>query len=165
MKEKPSKHALSEENKVSFEDIITCSEEMRNMIKTAEKVADSDVTVMITGESGTGKELIAKAVHNKSSRKDKPFIAVNCAGIPDSLLESELFGHEKGAFTDATSCKKGKFELANEGTLFLDEIADLSPAAQAKTLRAVEEKQFQRVGGEDTISVNCRIIAATNNPS
>ena len=153
---------LPEEKKISFDDIVTCSEKMLKVINTAKNVSQSEVTVLITGESGTGKELVAKAIHNNSSRKNGPFIVVNCAGMPETLLESELFGHEKGAFTDAISRKKGKFELANNGTLFLDEIAELSPAAQAKTLRAVEEKRFERVGGEESITVNCRIIAATN---
>lgn len=153
---------LLEEKKISFDDIVTCSEKMLKVINTAKNISQSEVTVLITGESGTGKELFAKAIHNNSSRENGPFIVVNCAGMPDTLLESELFGHEKGAFTDAISRKKGKFELANNGTLFLDEIAELSPAAQAKTLRAVEEKRFERVGGEEPITVNCRIIAATN---
>lgn len=153
---------LLEDKKIGFEDIVTCSEEMLKVLSTAKKASQSEVTVLITGESVTGKELIARAIHNNSYRKDGPFIVVNCAGIPDTLLESELFGHEKGAFTDAISTKKGKFELADGGTLFLDEIGDLSPAAQAKVLRAVEEKRFERVGGEEPITVNCRIIAATN---
>ncbi|MBN3037878.1 MAG: sigma-54-dependent Fis family transcriptional regulator [Candidatus Omnitrophica bacterium] len=159
---KKNSHKFQEESKVTFDNIVTRSEEMRSVIKTAKKVSSSDVTVLITGESGTGKELVARAIHNNSPRKDGPFVTVNCAGMPDTLLESELFGHEKGAYTDATSTKKGRFELANEGTLFLDEVADLSPAAQAKTLRAVEEKEFERVGGEESIYTNCRIIAATN---
>lgn len=148
--------------KINFNNLVTCSKKMVNLIALAKKTSNADVTVLINGESGTGKELIAQAIHNNSSRKNGPFIELSCAGIPDTLLESELFGHEKGAFTDAVSKKRGKFELANEGTLFLDEIGDLSMAAQAKTLRAVEEKTFERVGGEVSISVNCRIIAATN---
>ncbi len=150
------------DRKVGFEDIITSSKEMLELIATARKVSQSSATVLITGESGVGKELIAQAIHNNSLRKEGPFVAINCAGMPDTLLESELFGHEKGAFTDAISRKKGKFELANGGTLFLDEIGDLSPAAQAKTLRAIEQKSFERVGGEETITVDCRIISATN---
>ena len=162
---KPDKKAsdkLVEDTKVSFDDIITCSEEMQNVITTAKNASQAEVTVLITGESGTGKELIAEAIHNNSSRKDGPFEVVSCAGMPETLLESELFGHEKGAYTDAVTKVKGKFELANNGTLFLDEIGDLSPAAQAKVLRAVEEKNFERVGGEKLITVDCRIIAATN---
>lgn len=165
MEPKPDKTTsdkLQEGKKVSFDNIVTCAEELQHIIATAKKASQSDVTVLITGESGTGKELIARAIHNNSSRKDEPFIVVNCAGMPESLLESELFGHEKGAFTDASSQQKGKFELANKGTLFLDEIGDLSPAAQAKALRAVEEKTFERVGGEESICVDCRIVAATN---
>ncbi|MCK4249468.1 MAG: sigma-54-dependent Fis family transcriptional regulator [Candidatus Omnitrophica bacterium] len=153
---------MIEEKNIGFNDIITCSEDMLSLITTAKTASQSKMTVLLTGESGTGKELFARATHNKSPRKNNPFVVINCAGIPDTLLESELFGHEKGSFTDAVSLKKGKFELAHGGTLFLDEIGDLSPIAQAKALRAVEEKRFERVGGEKTISVDCRIIAATN---
>lgn len=148
--------------KINFENIVTCSKEMLKLIDTAKKISKSELTVLITGESGVGKELVARAIHNNSLRKDGPFIVVSCAGMPDTLLESELFGHEKGAYTDAVSKKKGKFELANDGTLFLDEVGDLSPAAQSKTLRAIEEKVFERLGGEESITVNSRIIAATN---
>jgi len=148
--------------RVSFDDIITNSEAMKEMLELAKSAAESEVKTLIMGESGTGKELVARAIHDSSSRKDKPFIAVNCASIPDSLLESELFGHEKGAFTDAVDTRKGKFELADEGTLFLDEIGELSPIAQAKTLRAIEYRTFERVGGEKSITVNCRILAASN---
>lgn len=126
------------------------------------KVAPSDARVLITGENGTGKELVARSLHDNSSRKDQPFIEVNCAAIPSELIESELFGHEKGAFTSAVKQKKGKFELASGGTLFLDEIGDMSPSAQAKVLRALQENTIQRVGGEKNISVNPRIVAATN---
>ena len=159
---KKTPEKLREEKKISFDKIVTCSQDMQGLIATAKNASQSEVTVLITGESGTGKELVARAIHNSSPKKNGPFIVVNCAGIPDTLLESELFGHEKGAFTDAVTRTKGKFELANDGTLFLDEIGDLSPAAQAKTLRAVEEKKFERVGGEEPITVNCRIISATN---
>ena len=145
-----------------FEDIVTCSKGMLNVLDVAKKVSQSEVSVLLIGESGVGKELIAKAIHNASFKKDGPFVVVNCAGIPDTLVESELFGHEKGSFTDAISKKKGKFELAREGTLFLDEIGDLSLVAQPKTLRAVEEKRIERLGSEGSIPVNCRIIAATN---
>ena len=118
--------------------------------------------VLITGENGTGKEVVARNIHAKSKRVDKPFVAVNCAAIPEELIESELFGHAKGAFTNATSSKRGKFELANHGTLFLDEIGDMSLKTQAKILRILQEQQFEKVGGHDTISVDVRVIAATN---
>lgn len=126
------------------------------------KVAPSDARVLITGENGTGKELVARSLHDNSDRKDKPFVEVNCAAIPAELIESELFGHEKGAFTSAVKQKKGKFELATTGTLFLDEIGDMSASAQAKVLRALQENTIQRVGGEKNIKVNPRIVAATN---
>lgn len=126
------------------------------------KVAGSEARVLITGENGTGKELVARSLHDNSSRKNNSFIEVNCAAIPKDLIESELFGHEKGAFTSAIKQKKGKFELANDGTLFLDEIGDMSLSAQAKVLRALQENVIQRVGGEKDIKVNCRIVAATN---
>jgi transcriptional regulator with PAS, ATPase and Fis domain len=125
-------------------------------------VARSDATILLLGESGTGKQLIARAIHKESARRDKPFVEINCASMQDTLLESELFGHEKGAYTDARSMKKGKFELVAGGTLFLDEIGDLSNVAQAKTLKAVEEKKFERLGGERSISADFRIISATN---
>jgi transcriptional regulator with GAF, ATPase, and Fis domain len=127
-----------------------------------EKVAPSDARVLITGENGTGKELVARSLHDLSERKDAPFIEVNCAAIPSELIESELFGHEKGAFTSAVKQKKGKFELASGGTLFLDEIGDMSASAQAKVLRALQENVIQRVGGEKDIRVNARVVAATN---
>jgi two-component system nitrogen regulation response regulator NtrX len=127
-----------------------------------EKVAPSDARVLITGQNGTGKELVARSLHDQSDRKDAPFIEVNCAAIPAELIESELFGHEKGAFTSAVKQKKGKFELANGGTLFLDEIGDMSASAQAKVLRALQENVIQRVGGEKDIKVNARVVAATN---
>lgn len=127
-----------------------------------EKVAPSDARVLVTGENGTGKELVARSLHDFSSRKAAPFVEVNCAAIPAELIESELFGHEKGAFTSAIKQKKGKFELANGGTLFLDEIGDMSASAQAKVLRALQENVIQRVGGERDIKVNARIVAATN---
>jgi two-component system nitrogen regulation response regulator NtrX len=118
--------------------------------------------VLITGENGTGKELVARAIHNLSNRRDKPFVEVNCAAIPEDLIESELFGHEKGSFTGATTQRKGKFDLANEGTLFLDEIGDMSLKTQAKVLRILQERKFERVGGTRTIEVDVRVIAATN---
>jgi len=127
-----------------------------------EKVGPSEARVLITGENGTGKELVARSLHDNSPRKDEAFVEVNCAAIPAELIESELFGHEKGAFTSAVKQKKGKFELAKSGTLFLDEIGDMSASAQAKVLRALQENVIQRVGGEKNINVNPRIIAATN---
>jgi DNA-binding NtrC family response regulator len=127
-----------------------------------EKVAPSDARVLITGGNGTGKELVARSLHDKSNRRKMQFIEVNCAAIPAELIESELFGHERGAFTSAVKDKKGKFELATGGTLFLDEIGDMSLAAQAKVLRALQENVIQRVGGEKDIKVDCRIVAATN---
>ncbi len=135
---------------------------MRTAYETALQVAKSDTTVLITGESGTGKELIARAIHFNSQRRNKPFIAVDCAALPETLMESEFFGHEKGAFTDATRQKLGKFELAHEGTLFLDEIGNLKPEMQIKILRTLQEREIQRVGGTKTIKVNIRIITATN---
>ena len=126
------------------------------------QTADSDARVLITGENGTGKELVAREIHERSGRRDGPFVAVNCAAIPETLIESELFGHEKGAFTGAAGGRKGKFELAHGGTLFLDEVADMSLGAQAKVLRAIQEMRFERVGSEAPISVDVRVIAATN---
>ena len=135
---------------------------MLRVIDVAKKISQSETSILLLGESGTGKEVVARAIHNNSFLREGPFVVVNCAGMPDTLIESELFGYEKGAFTDAVGRKKGKFELADGGTLFLDEIGDLSLFAQPKTLRAVEEKKFTRLGGEEPISVNFRIIAATN---
>ncbi|GAB6181595.1 acetoacetate metabolism transcriptional regulator AtoC [Desulfotomaculum defluvii] len=142
--------------------IIGNSVGMRQVYKDIGRVADSNATVLIQGESGTGKELVARAIHYNSSRRDKAFIKINCANLPDSLLESELFGYEKGAFTGANSYKIGKFELAHEGTIFFDEIGEISLSTQAKLLRAIQEKEFDRVGGTKTIQVDVRIIAATN---
>ena len=134
-------------------------ERLKQQIKVA---APSNGWVLITGENGTGKELVARAIHHQSTRNDKPFIEVNCAAIPEELIESELFGHEKGAFTGATAARKGKFDLANTGTLFLDEIGDMSLKTQAKILRILQEHKFERVGGSRTIQVDVRVIAATN---
>lgn len=142
--------------------IIGETEGIVNIKEMIEKVAPSDARVLITGENGTGKELVARSLHDLSDRKAKPFIEVNCAAIPSELIESELFGHEKGAFTSAVKQKKGKFELASGGTLFLDEIGDMSASAQAKVLRALQENVIQRVGGEKDIKVNARVVAATN---
>ncbi|ACX51681.1 two component, sigma54 specific, transcriptional regulator, Fis family [Ammonifex degensii KC4] len=142
--------------------LIGCSPAMQEVYKTIGRIADSDVTVLIQGESGTGKELVAEAIHYNSPRQGKPFVKIDCTAIPENLLESELFGHEKGAFTGAHTRKLGKFELADGGTVFLDEIGDISPALQAKLLRFLQEKAFERVGGTETRRVDVRIIAATN---
>ncbi|MGF1452347.1 MAG: sigma-54-dependent transcriptional regulator [Opitutales bacterium] len=144
------------------EGMVGNSEPMQDVFKTIGQVAASDVTVMITGESGTGKELVARCLYQHSHRAAGPFIAVNCAAIPDNLIESELFGHEKGAFTGATNQRKGKFELCDGGTIFLDEIGDMVLPTQTKILRAIQEGEIQRVGGTETIKVDVRLIAATN---
>jgi two-component system NtrC family response regulator len=146
----------------SFGNIIGKSKVMQKVYETIRKVAPTIATVLIDGESGTGKELVAKSIHFNSPRREKPFVAVNCSALAENLLESELFGHEKGAFTGAIALKKGRFELADGGTLFLDEIGDLSSGLQVKLLRVLQEKIFERVGGIKPISVNIRIIAATN---
>ncbi|MCE9614056.1 MAG: sigma 54-interacting transcriptional regulator [Lentisphaerae bacterium] len=135
---------------------------MRQVYEQINTVADSTATVLIRGESGTGKELVARAIHFSSSRKNNPFICVNCAALPETLIESELFGHEKGAFTGALQQRRGRFELANGGTLFLDEIGDISPSVQVRLLRVLQERMFERVGGDKTIGVNVRIITATS---
>ena len=142
--------------------IIGESASIKAILAMIEKVAPSDARVLITGQNGAGKELVARAIHDNSNRSKGSFIEVNCAAIPSELIESELFGHEKGAFTSAVKDKKGKFELASGGTLFLDEIGDMSLSAQAKVLRALQENLIQRVGGEKDIKVDCRILAATN---
>lgn len=142
--------------------IISASAEFRDILELAEKVAPSTTSVLLLGENGTGKELVARYIHRLSPRRDGPFIAVNCAAIPVTLLESELFGHEKGAFTDAISLRKGFFELANKGTIFLDEIGDLAPETQSKLLRALQEREFERLGGTRVIRVDVRVVAATN---
>ncbi|QER41910.1 GAF domain-containing protein [Thermodesulfobacterium sp. TA1] len=148
--------------KYQFHNLIYSSEPMRQIIKICEKIASTKAPVLIQGESGTGKELIAKAIHFNSDRADKPFIAINCAAIPESLLEAELFGYEKGSFTGALTSKPGKFELANGGTLFLDEIGDLPLSLQAKLLRVLQEYTFERLGGTKPIKVDIRIISATH---
>lgn len=145
-----------------LERIIGNSPQMLEVFDVIKKVAPTDATVLITGESGTGKELVARALHSLSPRQQGPFVAINCGAIPDTLLESELFGHEKGAFTGAHARKLGKFEIANGGTIFFDEIAELSPSLQVKILRFLESRSFERVGGNETIRVNVRFIAATN---
>jgi two-component system, NtrC family, nitrogen regulation response regulator NtrX len=143
-------------------EILGRSKSMIQVLELIERVAPLDTRVLITGENGTGKELVARAIHNKSLRKDKPFVEVNCAAIPNELIESELFGHEKGSFTGAVSQRIGRFELANNGTIFLDEVGDMSPQAQAKVLRAIEDGKIERVGGGKKIEVDVRIISATN---
>jgi two-component system response regulator AtoC len=145
-----------------FENIIGKSKVMKEIFTMVRQIADSKSTVLVMGESGTGKELISRAIHYNSNRKNYPFVTINCAAIPETLIESELFGHEKGAFTNAIEKKLGRVEVANQGTLFLDEIGELSLATQAKILRFLEEKEFNRVGGSKTIKVDVRLIAATN---
>jgi DNA-binding NtrC family response regulator len=147
---------------LGFDDILGRSREMREIFGVIRQVASSRTTVLVTGESGTGKELISRAIHFHSPRKDKPFVTINCAAIPDALIESELFGHERGAFTSAYEKKIGRFELAHTGSLFLDEIGELSLPTQAKILRFLEEKEFTRVGGSKSIKVDVRLVAATN---
>ncbi len=145
-----------------FDNIIGVSGKMQQVFQKVSKVAYSDATILIRGESGTGKELIARAIHYQSKQQNQQLVEINCASIPENLLESELFGHEKGAFTGAYKMKKGKFEVAHKGTLFLDEIGELPAALQAKLLRVLQEKRFNRVGGVENIEVNVRMIAATN---
>jgi two-component system nitrogen regulation response regulator GlnG len=144
--------------------IVGRSEPMQQVFKLIGQVAASDATALITGESGTGKELVARAIYHHSDRSQQPFLAVNCAAIPEQLLESELFGHERGAFTGATTQRIGKFEQCNKGTIFLDEIGDMTPATQTKILRVLQSGTFERVGGNQPIRVDVRIIAATNKP-
>ena len=150
------------EERYQFENIIAKSPKMQQVIEVIKVVAKSNATVLITGESGTGKELVARAIHSQSYRKDKPFVAVSCAALPESLLESELFGHERGAFTGAHARRQGKFEVANRGTLFLDEIGEMSANIQVHLLRVLDEKEFTRVGGDVLIKVDVRVISATN---
>jgi DNA-binding NtrC family response regulator len=165
------RHTLISENrllkeqlaeKFSFQAIISQSAEMESVLNTAGRVAQSKASILIRGESGTGKELIARAIHFGSSRKDKPFIAVNCAALNENLLESELFGHERGAFTGADKQRRGRFELADDGTIFLDEIGDIPPSVQVKLLRVLQEQHFERVGGSESLQVDVRVLAATN---
>ncbi|MFN2366249.1 MAG: sigma-54-dependent transcriptional regulator, partial [Desulfurivibrionaceae bacterium] len=145
-----------------LENIIGKSQPMKALIDMMAMVAPSEATVLITGESGTGKELIAKSIHHNSRRKDRPLVVVNCAALTETLLESELFGHEKGSFTGADKRREGRFKLADKGTIFLDEIGETSAAMQAKLLRVIQEREIQRVGGEETLSVDVRILTATN---
>lgn len=146
----------------SFQNIIGKSQAIQRIFDLIERVADTSATVLIQGESGTGKEMVARALHYSSARKNKPFVPVNCAALPESLLESELFGHEKGAFTGAISLRQGRFELADGGTIFLDEIGEINPHVQVKLLRVLQERAFERVGGQQTIKADVRVIAATN---
>lgn len=156
--------AMQEEldNRRRFANIIGKSPAMKRVYDVVNQVAPTKASVLITGESGVGKELIADAIHNMSNRKEKPFIKVHCAALSESLLESELFGHEKGAFTGAVARKRGRFELAHTGTIFLDEIGEINQSLQIKILRVLQEKTFERVGGEDTLEVDVRIVSATN---
>jgi transcriptional regulator with GAF, ATPase, and Fis domain len=153
-KQPPKKH--------NFKGLIGNSPLMKGVYELIEKIADTDSTILITGESGTGKELVAKIIHYNNSRSQAPFDPLNCAAIPKDLLESELFGHEKGAFTGALNTRVGRFELAHNGTLFLDEIGELDPSLQVKLLRVLQEKEFERVGGVKTIKIDVRILVATN---
>jgi DNA-binding NtrC family response regulator len=146
----------------TFSNIIGNSQTIRQIFEIVEKIADTDSTILLVGESGTGKELIAKAIHYNSSRRNRSLVAVNCGAIPEELLESELFGHEKGAFTNAVRTRIGRFELAHEGTIFLDEISNMSPKLQVKLLRVLQEYEFERVGGNKGIKIDVRVISATN---
>ncbi|MGH0033977.1 MAG: sigma-54-dependent transcriptional regulator [Myxococcota bacterium] len=165
------RHRLERENRLlldqiqrsyGFDKLIGTGPAMRNVFETIQKVAETDITVLVHGESGTGKELVANAIHNKSNRRNKPFVAVNCAAINRELVESELFGHEKGAFTGADARRVGRFESADGGTIFLDEIGDMAPETQAKVLRVLQERTLERVGGTRSVGVDVRVVAATH---
>ena len=160
------KEVLDDELKktLHFGKIVGNSPAIKNVYKMIKQVAKTKTNILITGESGTGKELIARAIHDQSDRHDKPFVVINCSGIPETLMESELFGHKKGAFTGATQDKKGLFEIADKGTVFLDEVGEISIFMQVKLLRAVQERVFKSVGGNEDISVDIRFISATNKP-
>src|SRR6185436_13337768 len=145
-----------------FAHLTGTSQALERVLKQARSVAATSATVLVSGENGTGKEMLARAIHQESPRAGGPFVAVSCAALPEALIESELFGHEKGAFTNATQSHKGRFELADGGTLLLDEVGDLSPGVQVKLLRVLQERSFERVGGNRTITVDIRLIAATN---
>jgi DNA-binding NtrC family response regulator len=167
LESRPHRHSEGEttrplRGRPRLEQPVGASPQMRDVLNFVEKVADSDSTVLIQGESGTGKEMVARMLHQSSLRRQGPLIPVNCGAIPENLLESELFGHEKGAFTGAAHLRLGRFELAQGGTIFLDEIGELSPALQVKLLRVLQERAFERIGGTKTIHVDVRIIAATN---
>ena len=146
----------------SFGKIIGKNKKMRYLFTQIQTVAAGSISVLIQGETGTGKELVAKSIHDNSQRKAAPFVPINCAAIPTELIESELFGNERGAFTGASERRIGQFEQANTGTLFLDEIGDMPPILQAKLLRILQEREFQRIGGTSTISIDIRVLAATN---
>lgn len=161
-KDLTSETTFEEVKQPHFEELIGSSIPMKKLYRLIDRVARADVTVLITGESGTGKELVAQAIHRRSNRKDKPFVPVNCGAIPEELLESEFFGHEKGAFSGAIRTKIGRFELANGGSIFLDEIGEMKSSLQVKLLRFLQERTFERVGGLKTIEVDVRVIAATN---
>jgi len=150
------------EKTVSERKIITCNEEMKRLLKFAENIAYSKSTVLIIGETGTGKELFARLIHQHSPRADRPFVPINCAALPEGLLETEMFGHEKGAFTGADNRKEGKFELAHKGTLLLDEVTEMSLPLQAKLLRVLQEHEIDKVGGKEAIPVDVRVIATSN---
>jgi two-component system NtrC family response regulator/two-component system response regulator HydG len=165
------KRALRQENellrerlreKYKFSNIVGESAELQGVFDVVARAAPTRATILVLGESGTGKELIAQAIHEASPRRDKPFVKVNCAALTETLLESELFGHEKGSFTGAIGRREGRFELANGGTLFLDELGDISPALQVKLLRVLQQQEFERVGGTQTVKVDVRVVAATN---
>src|SRR5213083_2469998 len=156
--------AQNQQNRLdcAFEQLIGRASTLKSVLLDVERVAQTDSTVLVLGETGTGKELIARAVHNVSARCGRPFLKLNCAAIPFDLLESELFGHEKGAFTGAIAQKIGRFELADKGTLFLDEVGDIPPALQPKLLRVLQEQEFERLGSTRTHKVDVRLVAATN---
>lgn len=153
---------MTEKMQDSYAGIIGSCDIMQRLFTLIEKVTDTDTTILVCGESGTGKELIARAIHSQGQRRDNPFVPINCGAIPAELLESELFGHEKGAFTHAIRTRHGRFEMADSGTVFLDEISEMSPMLQVKLLRVLQERQFERVGGTQTITSDFRVIAATN---
>ena len=160
--ESQEKAETDADSATNYHGIVGESKEIKKILEIIPRIAAATSNVLITGESGTGKELIAKAIHRESPRKDEPFVTVNCGSVPETLMESELFGHKKGAFTGATTTRSGLFEAAHQGTLFLDEIAELPPPVQVKLLRAVQEKTFKMVGGSEELSVDVRIISATN---
>jgi two-component system, NtrC family, response regulator AtoC len=164
LKELASYHQQESEARFNFGELIGKSQELEKVLATIKQVAPTASTVLLRGESGTGKELIARAIHNNSPRKDKPFVKVSCAALAPGILESELFGHEKGSFTSAIGRKLGRFELADEGTIFLDEVGDIPMETQVKLLRVLQEREFERVGGTETIRVDVRIVSATNRP-
>ena len=164
LKELASYHQQESEARFNFGELIGKSQELEKVLATIKQVAPTASTVLLRGESGTGKELIARAIHNNSPRKDKPFVKVSCAALAPGVLESELFGHEKGSFTSAIGRKLGRFELADEGTIFLDEVGDIPMETQVKLLRVLQEREFERVGGTETIRVDVRIVSATNRP-